>query len=404
MRISTSQIYQGSLNSILDNQSSLVKTQLQLSTGRRILTPADDPAGSATVLDLNQAIEATRQYQKNADAARGRLELEEGTLGSAGNLLQRARELTLQANNDIQTPETRRYIALELRGIRAQLVALANTRDASGEYLFAGSKGSTQPFQVAASGQVAYAGDQNSRSLQIGPSQQIADGDPGSDVFVGIRNGNGTFTTLDNPANTGSGIIDPGTVSGTYVADTYTISFTQLLPTDPITYSVTGAVSGVVVAAGTPYSSGAQINFNGVSVNVTGSPANTDSFSVTPSARQDLFATALNLITALETSTLTTAGQAQFHNAVNRGIVDLDQGLQNILEIRARAGSRLNTLDHQKDTNDLFLLQAQQSLSEVQDLDYAEAASRLNRQVLSLEAAQQTFVKVQGLSLFNFLR
>lgn len=404
MRISTSQIYQNSLNALLDNQSGVGKTQLQLSTGRRILTPADDPAGSAAALDLNQAIEATRQYQKNADAVRGRLELEEGTLGSAGDLLQRVRELTLQANNDIQTPETRRYIALELRGIRAQLIALANTRDASGEYLFAGSKGSAQPFQVAASGQVAYAGDQNGRSQQIGPSQQIADGDPGSDVFVGIRNGNGTFTTLDNPANSGSGIIDPGTVSGSYVADTYTISFTQVLPTDPITYSVTGAVSGVVVAAGTPYSSGAQINFNGVSVNLTGSPANTDSFSVTPSVKQDLFASVQNLITALESSAPTTVGQAQFHNAVNRGLVDLDQGLQNILEIRARAGSRLNTLDRQKDANDVFLLQAQQSLSGVQDLDYAEAASRLNRQLLSLEAAQQTFVKVQGLSLFNFLR
>ncbi len=404
MRISSAQLYQNSLTAMLDNQSTLSRTQLQLSTGRRILTPADDPAGSATVLDLNQAIESTHQYQRNADSARGRLELEESTLGSVGDILQRVRELTLQANNDTQSSDTRRYIAFELRERRKQLIDLANLRDASGEYLFAGSRGSVQPFQVAASGQVAYAGDQSSRNLQIGPSQQIADGDAGSDVFVGIRNGNGTFTTLDNPANSGSGVIDPGAVSGTYVADTYTISFTQVLPTDPITYSVTGAVSGVVVAAGTPYSSGAQINFNGVSVSVAGTPADTDSFTVAPSANQDLFTTVQNLVTALESSATTNAGQAQFHNAVNRGIVDLDQGMDNIIEIRARAGARLNTLDSQKGTNETFLLQAQQSLSEVQDLDYAEAASRLNRQLLSLEAAQQTFTRVQGLSLFNFLR
>ena len=404
MRISTAQLFNSSLTALQDNQSALSKTQLQLSAGRKILTPADDPAGSAEILDLGQALAAQEQFTRNANTARGRLELEESTVGSVGDLLQRVRELAVQGNNDTQTPETRRYIAIELREIRNQLIELANQRDANGDYLFAGYRGTTQPFTANASGQVTYVGDQNNRYLQIGPRQQVADGDSGSDVFVAIRNGNGTFVTQSNPANTGSGIIAPGTVNGSFVPDTYTIAFTQVLPTDPITYSVTGAVSGVVVAAGTPYQDGATLSFNGASVTVTGSPANGDSFTVSPSANQDIFATVQNLVNALESSQTSAAGTAQFHNAVNRALIDLDQGLQNVSAIRARAGGRLNLIDNQKDANDNFTLQIQQALSEVQDLDYAEAASRLQRQLLSLQAAQQTFVQVQGLSLFNFLR
>ncbi|HWR88498.1 MAG TPA: flagellar hook-associated protein FlgL [Acidiferrobacterales bacterium] len=399
MRISTSQIFQGSLNAMLDNQSSLTHTQLQMSTGRRILTPSDDPVGSAAVLDLNQAIDNTHQYQTNADVAVGRLQLGESTLGDVGNLLQRVRELTVQANNDSQTPETRRYMATELRQLRSQLIGMANTRDATGEYLFAGFKGNSQPFVPNAAGQVTYVGDPGSRYLQVGPGQQIVDGEPGSAVFMGIRNGNGTFTTLDNPANTGSGIIVPGTVvnPAAWVPDTYTITF----PT-PTTYEVRDSAAALVTSGA--YQSDAAIAFNGIQVILTGQPGPTDSFTVGPSANQDVFSTVQNIITTLETYPNTPAGMANLHNAVNRGMVDIDQAMGSMLEARARAGARLNTLDSQKSANDAFLLLAQQSLSNVQDLDYAEAASRLNRQLLSLQATQQTFVKVQGLSLFNYLR
>jgi len=413
MRISTSQMFNGSLNAMLDNQASVAKTQLQLSTGRRMLTAADDPAASAEVLNLNQAIASTQQYQANADTARARLSLEDSTLGNVGDLLQRVRELTVQANNDSQTPETRSYIATELSQLHDQLVGLANTRDANGEYLFAGFKGNSQPFVQNAAGQVSYVGDQNSRYLQIGPGQQIADGEPGSAVFMGVRNGNGTFTTLNNPANTGSGIIVPGGVSNpaAFVPETYTISFVTNAA-GQLAYNVFGSVSGqlipalpAVTPANAPaYVDGATISVNGFQVSITGTPAVADSFTVSPSASQDVFATLQNIATALSTYPNTPAGVASLHNAMNRGLSDLDQALGNMDEARARAGARINTLDSQKSANDSFVLQAQKSLSDVQDLDFASATSRLNQQILSLQAAQQTFVKVQGLSLFSYLR
>ena len=402
MRISTNQIYEKSLNAMLDQQAGVNKTQLQIATGRRILKPSDDPTQSARILDLSQALATNHQYQLNADTTRYRSSLEDETLGSVTDLLQRVRELTVQGANATQSNETRRSIAVEVRQRLDELLALANTKDANGEYLFSGFQGQTQPFARSGTG-FSYSGDQNRRYLEVGPGIQVAERDPGSDVFQKVRNGNGTFNTADNPANAGSGIIDPGSASNAYVTDTYTITFAQVLPTDPITYTVTGVASGVVVAAGTPYVDGALLSFNGVTTNIKGAPANGDSFSLTPSSHQDVFTTLQNLVNTLETGAGDPASTARLNNGLNRALTDIDQDIGKMLEIRAQVGARLNTIDSQKDTNDDFTLHLQSALSDIQDLDYAEAISRMNLQLTALQAAQAAYVKTQGLSLFNHM-
>lgn len=402
MRISTQQLQQQGINAMLDQQAKLGKTQLQVSTGQRILTPADDPAASSQVLSLIQEKEMTGQYQANADAARARLSLEEQALSGVTDVLQRVRELAVQANNAGLGNENRAAIAQEVRHRLDELLGLANTRDANNEYLFSGYQGFVQPFSRNPAGGFYYNGDEGSRHLQIGPSRQVAAGDSGTEVFRAIRNGNGVFATQENLANTGSGVIDPGTVNGVFVPDTYTLAFTQLLPTDPITYTVTGVVSGLV-ASGT-YVDGGNITFNGAQTKVTGTPANGDTFTITPSANQDLFTTLENFVAALESPAGSASSQAHLNNAINRTLTDLDNSLGNILSMRAKVGARLNAIDAQKDVNDGFKLQVQETLSKLQDLDYAEAVSRLNLQLTGLQAAQQSFLKIQGLSLFNFLR
>lgn len=515
MRISTSQIYQQGLSAMLDQQSSLMKTEQQLSTGKRILTPADDPAGSAQALDLNRALDVTNQYNTNANAATSSLNLEDSTLSSFTNTLQRVRELAVQANNSTLSSSDRSAIAAEVKQRLGELLALANTKDANGDYLFAGYKGQTQPFAQVGSG-FSYSGDQGSRNLQVGPSTRLAAGDSGSDVFMAIRNGNGTFTTLDNPANTGSGVIDPGSVSTTsaYVPGTYALimaqktnvaggalSFTnpgsdtlgyQLSingtpvytganpstqsqaqiaasiaaqsgttgvtayvnngvlylantapSTQPITVnemltgatnnadSVTGyfgsALTGAApsntitintvpadsyvavdstnaVVAGGAYQSAGSISFNGIQADVTGTPNNGDRFTISPSANQDIFSTVQNLINTMASPTVTPAQQASASNAYNRALTNIDQALNNLDGARARVGARLNTITSQQTTNNAYTLQTQQNLSNVQDLDYAKAASQLTLQQTILQAAQQAFIKVQGLSLFNYIR
>jgi len=155
-----------------------------LSTGKKILTPSDDPVATARIIDLNQSIKQTQQYLSNSDAAKQRLTLEEGVLQNATTILQRINELGIQGLNATSSPSDRATIAEEMEGLNQQLVGLANTKNANGEYLFSGFKSATQPFSKnMAGGGYTYAGDSNQRSIQIGSDRQIADGDPGSNVF-----------------------------------------------------------------------------------------------------------------------------------------------------------------------------------------------------------------------------
>ncbi len=399
MRIGTYQLQQQAVNTMLDQQTRLAKTQQQVSTGQRLVTPSDDPAAAAQALDLERMRETLKQYQKNADMARNRLSLEENALTSVEDAVLRLRELAIQGNSGTLTATDRTQIAGEARELLRQLVTLANTSDANGEFLFAGYNASTQPFTQAASGTVSYAGDSGSRSLQISGTRQVAAGDSGQDVFRAIRNGNGTFVVEANSGNTGTGVIDPGSVTdpSSWVADTYTLTFLTAT-----TYEVRDS-SNNLETSGT-YSSGGAISFNGVRVSVSGTPAASDSFTISPSDNQDIFTTALNLAMALEGVTTTSAGTAQFQNNMNRFLADIDQVQNHLLDFRARIGARLSAIDSQKDINDSTALTLDQSISQLKDLDYAEAISRLNLQLTGLEAAQQSFVRIQGLSLFNFLR
>ena len=204
MRISTSWAHQTSVNSMLNQQAKLQQTQMQLSTGKKLLTPSDDPIAAARVIDLNQSIKTTEQYQSNINTARDRLSMQEGVLKGATDVLQRIQELGIQGLNDTNSPSDRVAIAVEMEELNKQLLGLANTKNANGEYMFAGFKSTTQPFNKDATnpGAYAYAGDANSRSIQIDASRQITDGDPGTNVF-GVPTG-ATPATLPAPGSMGN--------------------------------------------------------------------------------------------------------------------------------------------------------------------------------------------------------
>jgi flagellar hook-associated protein 3 FlgL len=401
MRISTNELFRQGTHAMLEQQVKLSKTQLQLASGRRLLNPADDPAGTARALALGQAIETTQQFQLNADAAAGRLGLEDNALKGVTNLLQRVRELAVQTNSGALANADRGAIAAELRQRMDELLRFANTQDASGEYLFAGYQSQTQPFALTAAGAVVYNGDQGQRFLQIGLSRQIAVGDSGHAVFMGIRSGNGSFATDAAPANTGSGVIGPGSVLDptAYQPHSFTIRYTSATR-----FEVINDTTGTTVLSDQEYRSNAAIRFNGIEVHITGEPAAGDEFSVRSSDEQDIFATLSRLVGVVETPVGDPASSARLAQGISSTLTDLDQAFERIRQVRAEVGARLNAIDSQKDVNDISILQFQGTLSQVQDLDYAEAVSRLNQQLLGLQAAQQSFVRVQGLSLFDLLR
>lgn len=408
MRLSTSQLALQGVNNILSQQASLSKTQAQLASGRQILTPSDDPAGASRILELEKAINTVERYNRNADQAETRLGLSENILNEFGNTLQRVRELSVQAANGSQDRETRAYIASELRQAQDQLVQLANTDDGNGEFLFAGSETRTQPFTKTAGGKVIYNGDQGQREVRIGPSRTLPVDSSGFDAFMKIPNGNGDYQAREAQGNSGSGIITVGDSPAlVQPGEDYTVEFDRD-GDGRLTYEVRDVDGALVELDGEPvtgpYEPGMTVRVPAESgqllqVKLDGQPDEDDRFEVTAATPQSVFETVNNLIRTLEDD----GDGPALNNAVNRFLADIDQGMENIIRVRSELGARLNSLDASRDANEGALLDLNSAKSKLADLDYAEATGRFNQELVGLQAAQQTYTRLQGLSLFEFI-
>lgn len=396
MRISTISAYLNGLSAIQRLQSQLDLTQRQVSTGRRILVPSDDPVAATRALEFRESLARLDQYERNGGMALNRLAQEETVLGSVNNSLQRVRELALQANNATQSDESRQMIAIEMREQLDHLMQLANTKDGNGRYLFAGNREDVEPVSRTGAS-FAYNGDQGQRLIQIGESRLIPDSDPGADIFFRIRAGNGAFVVEPVGGVAGTGIVGQTSLVDPSLWDqgTYTVRFI-----DPANYEVVDS-GGAVISSGA-YQSGDSIAFAGIEFNLTGTPAANDSFAVRPSAYQDMFTSIDLLATAIEQSVTDEVSRATMTNGINRGLLDIDEAIGTVLNTRTKIGTRLAAIENQADINGSIALTVQETLAEIEDLDYAEALSRLSLQVTSLEAAQQSFVRTQQLSLFNY--
>jgi flagellar hook-associated protein 3 FlgL len=401
MRISTSQIYDLGVARMSEQQIALNKTQQQASTGRRILTPADDPAASASVVQLTQLDSMNATYQKNRDYANNSLGLEDGALSHIAELLTSAKTLATGAGNGSLGDTERGFIATELKGQLQQLIGLANSRDGAGNYLFAGHQSSTLPFLPGAS--VQYAGDSGSRALQVSDSRQLAVNDSGQQVFMSVPAGNGKFVAAASGGNTGTGVVDGGSVVDTSLLTGHDYSLNFSVAGGVTTYAIVDSTTGTTVSSGNPYTSGSAITVAGMQVGVSGSPANGDQFTLTSGAKQSLFQTLQNLINVLSTPASTAAEKAALNNGLNAASSSLDSGLDRVLETRASVGARMKELDALDATGSDRHIQYQQNLSQLQDLDYTKALSDLSRQQTMLEAAQKSFVQVMGMSLFKYL-
>ena len=399
MRLSTEQFYQQSINSILDQQSRLSETNLQIASGKNNLRPSDDPVAATRVLSLSSGVAAIEQYTKNIDTAKTQLSQSEQLLGQAGNVLQRARELIVQANNDTLSASDRGAIATELETLKQEMLSLTNSRNESGNYIFAGSQSGTQPFQSSGP-DISYQGDQSTRMLQIGVGVSIESQKNGLALFGSVDQGNGTFVLSATDTNTGSAIAQASS-DGAFSPDNYEVNFDQLTATDPVTYEVLDG-AGAIIASGN-YVESESISFNGVSLVLTGVPDAGDQFLIDPAGKESVFDVLTVGIDALNNYSSNSLNSALFHNKMNATLSGLDQSLNHLLDERAGIGARLNALDSQQEVHEKNMVSFKTTLSEIQDLDYAEAVNELNLRLTSLQAAQQAYVQIQNLSLFRFL-
>jgi len=397
MRVSTNMIYDRGVGTIQQLWSSLLHAQQEVATGRRVLTPADDPIAASRALDVNKSRVINAQYKVNLDTATDNLRLVENKLMGMGEILQYMREGAVGAGNGILTQKELDFFVIDMRNQFDSLLTLSNTQDVSGNYLFSGYRADVQPFQ-GGYGNVTYEGDQGTRTIQVSSSRFMPISLPGSDLFDNTRTMNGAINTFAAPGNSaGASVTVNFNPSPPALADTgrrYEVTSDGAGGYNVIEY-VPGNPTPVVVPAAL---AGAALSFNGIEMDVTNLTAAGDSFEV--------FVASKNVFTnlAIFIDTLEKPGSSGVISGVKFGLQNIDHALDTELRIRAQIGSQLVELEQLNNVNTDMDIQYADTLNRLEGCDYAEAVSRLTRLQTNLEASQLSFMRVSGLSLFNYLQ
>ncbi|UTA49469.1 flagellar hook-associated protein FlgL [Simiduia sp. 21SJ11W-1] len=533
MRVSTSEMFNVANRGISNANTAIVKTQEQLSTGLRVLNPSDDPVASTKIMQLNESIARISQFTKNINSAENDLQLEETTLDGVLSLIQRIQEISVQAGNTaILTPSDYLALAAEVDARLEEMLNLVNTRNANGDYIFAGYKGGTQPFERLGAGQFEYRGDDGQKFVKISESVKVPVSDNGKAIFMDIDSAQNTIRTSVSAKNTSvppiqisvGQVVDQDLYNSFYPSDmTITFNADSAIVPAAKNFTVTNRATGEVLLANQKFVSGHAIEVAGVSFSIIGEPKSglpavnatrpfgVDSAAVFPfdftapadetfeinvggrtetfvldanvtstadiaailnnagngnAARlaslgitvtaagftmptgvnftigagsaningvmgidtvagstsangaralagdqafvdaadnQDILLTLARLSDAMKTVTNSADSKMLLKSVVDNTLINLGNTQTRILEKTSQLGARFNTIESTRDLHLDTELVSKEMLSELQDLDYAEAASRLSKQELILQAAQSTFVRVSQLSLFDRL-
>jgi len=426
MRISTHQAFLSGLNRLQDGQANVYGLQEQIATGKRVDTPADDPIAAPQIIALKRQVALLDQYQSNADRATSRLNIEESVLDSIGDSLQSVRQLAVQAGDGALDFGSRQSIATELQQRVDELLGLVNTQGIDNEYLFSGYQANTQPFVRDSGGGFSYQGDEGQLFIPIANDLNVAVSDSGKTLFTDIEVPTDFTVTIPEPTvpasvppvvlNTGTGVVQTSVVTNQAAYDAFSddavITFAD--SGGVMTYSVTRASDGEAVSGGmplqeltgVPYTPGEAIAFEGIQLQISGTPDPDDKFTAlrSPPQKLDMLGIIEQLANGLNTLGDSGVSNLQRGELVSDALLGLDNVLASVNQTVAKIGARLNTIESIEDANSEMKLFNQATLSKVEDLDFTEAISQLTQSTFVLQAAQQSYMKVSNLSLFNFIR
>lgn len=415
MRVSTSMIYEKGTATIQQQMAGLLKTQQQTATGRRILTPADDPIASARALELGQSKAVNQQFAFNIGYADDNLKLFENKLVGVGDILHYARERAVQAGNGTLAKVDIGYIASDLKSQFEALLGIANSQDGQGDYIFAGYKANTKPFSGSL-GAVNYEGDQGGRTIQVSASRFMPISLPGSDVFEKSRPIDDSLVQPFARTDNGGDAVMTGKLSAGFpsadadldlLGRRIQVEYREGPGGPPGVFDVYEYVPGApgpqLVASDladlSSLADGSSPNYRGIDLQFdpATAPAPGDRFEVFV-ASTSVFGNLAVFIDAMERS-----GHSEMTGAVAFALDGIDDALENVLRVRAQVGSQMVETEQLRTVGSDLDLQYAEAISRLEDVDYAEAISRLIQQQTYLQAAQQTFMRVSNLSLFNFL-
>jgi flagellar hook-associated protein 3 FlgL len=241
--------------------------------------------------------------------------------------------------------------------------------------------------------------------MQITPSHTIQTGDNGIAIFNSVAAIGTSSVPAATTGNTGTGVVS--TVSMTNPtnpanADKYSISFTSAT-----TYTVTQTTpSGTVTTGGPqPFTAGSAITLGGQTVSISGAPNAGDSFTVTPATQgsTDVFANLSQLITTLQTPVSGGASTASFQSALTTSMTQLENTMNNVVTAQAAVGGREQQVQALQTVTQTNTLQTASNLADLTQTDMVKTIGQYTMTQNALQAAQQAFVKIQSVSLFQYL-
>lgn len=412
MRLSTTMMYSNGLSGILNQESDMNRLVEQVGSGRKFLTPADDPLSAALSIGVAQTQSINSTYASNRATANTNLGQESNTLDAIKNVLQDARTRVVQAGG-VLSDSDRQSLSTALKSTRDALLGLANATDGGGQYLFSGNDSSVAPYSKDASGKIQYSGSVGERTIQVDQSRQLSTSDLGIDILGRANPGSQAYVASTPSTNTGTAKF--GSVSVTPGSGNLDKNFSVTFEADAsgaigFRVTTTDANGGNPVTVpdaaqpATPYADGTAIDFGGVSVVISGEPKANDTINVesVQSTDMDVFSTLDDLISALDApSDGDPVAAAHLTNALATANKKLSNSYDNVLTVNASVGARMNELEALDATGTNKGLSYAKSLSDLEDLDYYSGASQLALRQVALSAASAAFMTIQGSSLFS---
>ena len=426
MQISSKLFNQQQLKQFSSTTEELQDLQNKIATGENILRASDDPVGSVELSGLNVVKKQIEQYERNVNSANDRLSLIDKNLENLSNVFIRVQELIIQASSDVLGASDREAIAIEVDQMKEEILSLANAQDSNGSFLFSGYKTNTIPFEKDLTGKINYKGDRGIASLSISESRVMETTLDGGTLFQAVKGPSGEnvsiFQMLEDISysiRTASGGVD--SVKSTGVAEltfenknpgTWTFDLTGNLGTATITAEITGEDPAEFVRQINLGNTGvvATIMDDGKTIKLTDSvngPMEIKNLSVygidtaqkDPSSFFNVQPTdgignniggvqKLYDNDQLPSKQLDNVASTQVHIANNRGEI----------------GARTNSLDRQVELLANRRLGVEKDVSDLKDADLAALVTNLQSMLTSMQASQQSFVKISQLNLFDYLR
>ncbi|ATF08835.1 flagellar hook-associated protein FlgL [Candidatus Enterovibrio altilux] len=395
VRIASFHNYQAVSNGLMRQQVKLQNNQVQLATGKRVLTSGDDPVASIYIQNFRQQDKQLDQYINSITLARNRQTRAEIAIDNSEQIIDRAKRKTMEMINGSLSDNDRMAHRQDLKGLYDNFMNLVNAKDESGNFLFSGTQANKQPFFRDNRGSVQYAGDSYHRTAQIAPSVEVQTSDSGNEIFMTVKNPFGNYQP-DYTIKSGSLLLLSSATNTNHTdLSNYAINF-SVDGNEQTLYELTQ--NGAVVSSG-QYDPQAGVQWGTLNINFAGEILDGDSVSLVRQDSFNIFDTFRKGMELSQESIFDASATAELHQVTEQ----FTAAFKHLNKTRSEVGTRLSTLDRQENMHKDFKLVLHRSLGTMEDLDYPTAVIEMNENLLALQASQKAFAKVKQLTLFNYV-